>query len=1796
MAIQTINKRLQYKYYTFRENPDPLPVGEPYRYKTFLPMIYDSVYSIPDSMKYSDAYNRLVIKEKKSPEEAAALLSDSNGYFRPDQGDDIIGFLFGFNNPSPYDSTGSSSRIWNGIISINGRNTGILPRGVTWQYNTDSVIAIISPNDFAFGVIPPETLIEIVLEKANSATPWFYYGPTRYDLATRLGREPTGMGGLHPSVVPADAISMTYRMDNDVTVSLGENFIIPFVSAQAIPVPGFGAALKEVKMMWEFLDGRLNDDGSARTAIRSSTDFFASSLSILTTFQGIGTATAAQTDWVIGSYRNIHSKTLEYKENTYSENKFIENTTFVLMCEQGTNDFNQFYRKLSSSFLTYLNKFIDFGTCRFDVWKFKRGKENNIPVHVGMSSFQDPEDSDNLAYEEVSSLFLSIEESLEWKTPSLKDCFRKIYNQESPNNIPPYSGILQNLFKIDMEAYNTEIRNGADREVLLDPRGMTYSVVFLSDFDFQYVHEVNGVAVPDGVGNEGYYSPDLGESILSLGTFPGEVETGLIDSSISGGIKVSYVNSNLKVSGSSITSSWRTNEYIIEPDSGVNIKWSDFVYDHAEQIFGKDSAFSLIENDGFGCFVTGFLGVLAGSAVDIEDDMLKADSTVVADVLVSQCNSIIEKSSSLQTDGTEIVYTESTLVDRIFSLYTKGFQSGNNSAEIRYWRKMCPIGQLYRLTGKIGGGVNIYNGDYYFSFIIDGDSDNRIWVYLERGAKTNTISAQSGETFTIQGRLYYPDYFMGNKVDNFLDFTTAEGAAQWYRLRDNTLDFIYNEFRRSPINATGSHPILIIRSNYLLSPITLSEHIANNIINTVISPTGIIDPIGNIGVGVSAVFSDLVDNTYQYGARRTGVFDEVEDFFYNVDLEKDPTKNENGIYTPVQLGRGERIVCLDTGYGEVELNNIKMKMEVIDGNGDYLYEIRYKRPKSTQTMLLWRFHSELAKLSVDGEINFKISGLYKMVCEPGPERDNRTFYIKYPYSKKQIEGSDQEFVVSYDFKWQISEFDVVGVWRNDSRIGSGYLTRSYQIYPLEGKIVFFSDISTSSEVIQIEIINVSDLIQEQILSNNYNVTKLGNYLEIRRVDSVAVSALGPPKISEIQLNIGKKESVERVECVFSSAISSSGTTRHYIAPAYGFEYFSGDGSWSMLADEKSRILAGDITSPYFFIDRALELSNSDRYLDKTNETLVSLDRIYGNIASLSQPFVTTMTRFQPPPDVARVVKKSSVIYDKVMQKTTLVYTDNEIMNTKYSFLDFQSKDDVDKKTGEKKRKIEGTDESYIRTNLRYSYPVRSVDSKFMTEEVLFSGISEEVVFETDNRLGHLTGLVVKALPNTIDEHTFSEPFELSFSDQKSGGDESFLPFGYETFSGSKIAKRFGSYTPLDSLEARSYVLLPDTRDVERLKISKPTNSMGESISDAGKITEVIGEYVEEYFAGICPQLSLSSSGDYFLFYINEDNGQIMLLSSKDDGHKWNRPAVAENSLLDGDPIPIYENIGGSNSAFGSLLGLKNFDPSISILTFYDYSEHAVEMLVIPESLVKRIENGIGELENEVINPDDVEKIVPTSWGEYFNNRKNIRRVLNTEIDIFSIVSSPTGALYFAFIESNGGVRIMRNMNFRDFSPQGSDWVDCRVNLIHEDSKLYKALDGRLIKSITMLYGKNSDGFLYIFLSTNDEQLILIIISHAVFDTLETTEQEKVDEKQNFINETTPYLIIGDVDSFSEIAKENISINNSFLEEKRKFGEQIISGVWSRRGELTLFYYDEDSNLRALKTNSPLGDWEENENV
>ena len=1754
------NQYLTYRFYTFLTNPGA-PSNVPRRYKTYKPMTYDSVYFLPSEMTYDDAFDILIV-EGKTEEESTNLLNNPNGYFNPNQ-----------NHNAVHSYLNASSQLYNGIIVRDGVESKIKPRGVTFQFDYDSIIAIIDTSDDQYGQILDESVIEIALQYARPQIPWIYYSTNRYDLATRLSREPTGMGGVQPSVVPADAIQMSYRIDGDVTPIAPTGTVIPFASSAIIPSFGSSSASKDIWTLWDILDGRLNPDGTARVAIRSSTLFNASSLSQTGGFGGVtNLVTLFQTGWATESYRNIHSKTLEYQTTTYGPNKVIKNNTFILICEAKYN-LKNFYSNLAASFNRNLYDYIDFETCRFDVWQLTKGEGMNIPTPVGTTSYQNSSAEDNDQSSLVASFMNQISNSISATapvkiayTPSFKDSFKKLHNTDVPYEDPPHTGIIQKLFTEDVVRYRRGIQD-------VNPEETRYSVIFMSDMNFEYQEiDVGTIDEP----KVDYSSFDLEESRQSVDMFPLEVESSelLSDPSepIIREVKEKYSTTNLTLSGVVCIGRGKESIYIIDPDTKNSVNYQDYIEKHCKYIFSEPYSFTMIGTEGFNAFVVEFLNSLARDySIDIENDMLSEDPTVNSNFISKQCLELTTPLPYISEDKTGDGKT--SLVDHIYDLYGKKFPPQDNSAEIRYWRKMCPIGNLYRVRGTISGSVSMNFGDYYFKFNIDNNPNNSIWIYVERGARTNISKAPITDEFEMQGRLFHPAYFRTISLDSFMDFTTLDGIVEWYRLTRSSLWFLYyNIWAIDP-----GKPVLVIRSNDLLT-----------------QGGGYFPPI---------LFDGITDGTYKDGATSVFVSDKIGDYIFDKSAEKDPFEDIPEGF--VQLGRGESIVCFDTGEVDIVIEDLTFKMEILDNNGKYKYEILYDNAAGEGPFKLWEFYSDVAKLSEDNIVNLPLSGFYKLPCDIGEGEDNKTLYVKYPYSQKKISGSENNATISYDFKWSPNIFSVVSVWRNDDKIGSKLnVPGVYSITPSEGKIVFEDGVNLDLELIQIELVNVSDLSKEERQEKDYNVTKRGSRLEIKRIeDGIENSEEGSPKISMIEANAGRDDSVERVECVFFH--NSRGTKKHYIAPAHGFFYISGDGSWSMSVDSGARDLAGDLNSPYFYIDKSLEFDDRNRIVDKSDSTLVSIDRIYGNVASRARMMVYTRTTLESPSVEVKKVQRTTVHHSPTTKKTTLVYIDEGILNQKFSYVSFDGKEDVfteGEKKWERKYSYEGGDESFYVANFKNSNPVRPWKISYPESPLFSSSGEEESIFDVQSNLGELAVLGIlseKPIPNTF---LRSDPYEIYASLSSSGGDESFYPFGYESFSGIKTSKRFSSYGGDQQVFAHSFIYLPDTRNVSRIKIKKPVDINGESISNAGNIKFVLGGYTQDYTEGSSPHLDEAANGKMMLYYLDKENKKILLYSTHNRGYDWNRPKVDDETSKDGEPIPIYENKIG----IGNLIGVNDGVNRFNNIFFYNYENSSIDMIMVPTSRAMEIYQGFGESVEEVIAEDEEKGFDPltlTSWEAYFNGGMNIRRVLNTSNDNFGVTVDNKGVIWAIVSTPQGAVKVMYNYRLRGAEEgEGTDWVISGIDLIDDGTiagegdgtMLYKALNGKKITSLSLNFDKVEE-LMYVFLTTDDRQLILFPVSTSVLSyNANILKQENVQRNQKRINKIKPILVVGDVSKFSE-SKDFIFLENPFLENKRKIDAQSISATFSNKGLCTLFYYDENLQIKAIES-SNLKYWRENINV
>ena len=1750
-------QKLTYRFYSFKTGEE----GTIRTYKTFFPFVTDATYHLPASMTYEYAFNYLTIYKGKTVEEAQDLLNNENGYFRPDQTDIIKDFIFNFFSPNMNEWNPTIAVTYSGqdpFIKTDFSNAFNFSTGYDDNGNFFGQMKLDTSDTpgQGYGEIVEGAIVEIVLKDATIGTPWVYYGTSRYDLATKFGREPTGMGGMHPSVVPAEAMSMTYRMDGDIVPTFGVPMIIPFPSAFFIAsFSNFAVDFKTIVMAWEILDGRLDYDGSPKIAIRSSTAFTVYSLGIGPTL-GPLSVVLSQTDWNAESYRNVHSKTLEYQDNTYKEKEIIENTTFVFLCETKVI-LNNFYKKLSQSFDKTLSKFINYKTCKFKVYTFESG-ELTFSSKVGETKYQTETISKETISGEMSSFFKSVENlgnnTEKQYTPSLKDSFISIEE------------ISRSIFWIDMATFlaaekaeeEEEVEEGEEPQqtnTLPDPRLTSYSFIYLSNMDFEFI-----TVSPEEEGGEPLvYSPDLEESQKYHDKLPTQLEVTVED--------IVYVNPRFYVSCGLIIPNGKQSLSIESPVNGLSFNYKDYYMDQAAYVFTDSFTFALEEYLGFKCFVFDFLDTfylsIGKSSFDVEEDYFEEEETVDANTILSQCEAVMEPIDYVDQDYNKDGVLN--VMDRIYSLYrdTVKYGGSDNGPEIRYWRHVCPIGQPFRVRGTIER-VNTYMGDVYFNFHIGGDVENKILVYMERGAKTNISAANPEDEFEIQGILYYPPYFMGVRYDSFMDFTTAEGAYEWYRLRKATLNFIYEVLPRTV--TLSNKPLIIIRSNIILEP----------------------GDSGSPGSDVPPIFAGSYDDSvYEFGASIVQIQEKVEDYLYDLTSAQDPTGTDG-----IRLAQGESLVLIDLGSGELTFHDLKFEMEVTDNVGQYEYEVVFNKEGGNENgYQLWKFHSELAK--ENSSVNIQLSGIFKFVCEEGEEEDQKTFYIKHSYSKKRQPGflGDQE--VSYDFKWENDKFAVYSVTingqeivhkLNDEENGSALCT----VFPKDGKVIFENTINSESQLVEVLLVNVSDNTQEEIDAEKFSPTKNGNYLALRRIDNITTENNTSPLIKSVKLNAGRRNNVERVEGYFSH---SSRSAKHYMCPTYGFVYFSGEGTWYMTPDD-GRDLAGDIASPYFYIDRyGVGGSNaSANIVDKTSENLVSLDRIYGNISSRAQPFVTTQSIYSPPDITVEQLLKTSSYYSNIMTKMSLVYNFGPYLNQRISFVDFQSRTDP---------KIQNSEGVTVRRdNLRISLPICSTKTTFV-EEPLFTSVgdAEFADFQVDSKAGILVGLNVISMAHNTDDVFLSEPFELYAT---IGGSE-MLPFGYSDSGGTNTAKRFAAFGRKGEKNVyaqdavRSYVRLPNTTNVGTIRIKKPNNS------NVGNILEVKGEYVDDLIQGQSPQVFEVSTGTYFLFYVNKDGNanldskKIMLVATRDDGYRWNRPFVGRESLRYGEPIPVYT----SSSGVSNLVGLKDFNTEYSVLFFYDYSDKAIKSIMFPQALASRIYIGIGEEESQTEGDEEKgigerDPFITDSWENYFKSGNNIRTVLNGPTDIFSISSIPAGITFLAAVTDDSTLRMYHNRRIRNAKEdEGTDWEDIGVNLLHEDSFLYKALDGKTVSSVNLAYGTHIDDIMRILISTSDNNLFMLDIPPmALYSNISETEQVILNRNQELINREVPVLIMGDLADFSEEAK------TSFISDGAFFGEflpQIISIEWSVRGNCLLFYYDKDKKLKCIKSDN-MRHWREYKNV
>ncbi len=468
--------------------------GDVKTYRTYFPFIKDLTYAIPNSMTFEDAVYFL-IKESANfgsimtRQRAIELLLDYKGegiwrgyplinWFYPGReyflGDvDEIQYVTDFG--------GTIDTTWNVGLYLNdvlvhvcnspqiAHRKGVLDAISFIYYNEKGDLVgdiAIDTSANGFGLISDDAIIEIAAVVSEVYSPWIYYGlqPDRAKMAEALGRDAVGMGGIHPSLTPSQSLQFSYFVDGHIgdTSDNWQNSFLPLVSMTFLPsVPLTAGVNDEIFLMFDVLDGNLDEEAEPKTMIRSSTKFSVSQVGLSSQLGGrfvniINTGVNAS------NYRTINSKRMEVQTKTYEEEKVIKNTSFYIVAENKTV-MNNFYNGMEKGFSSFVNDFVDYDTCRFSLYTF-----STVSGIDAVQKYAEETDADGI------SLFFN---------------YMKNSNKKS-RYTPSLQGVFENLcgkYIAGSLVREGEIYKDYEKDVLLnsDFADGDYVLIILSDLDFQ---------------------------------------------------------------------------------------------------------------------------------------------------------------------------------------------------------------------------------------------------------------------------------------------------------------------------------------------------------------------------------------------------------------------------------------------------------------------------------------------------------------------------------------------------------------------------------------------------------------------------------------------------------------------------------------------------------------------------------------------------------------------------------------------------------------------------------------------------------------------------------------------------------------------------------------------------------------------------------------------------------------------------------------------------------------------------------------------------------------------------------------------------------------------------------------------------------------------------------------------------------------------------------------------------------------------------------------------------------------
>ncbi len=1264
----------------------------------------------------------------------------------------------------------------------------------------------------------------------------------------------------------------------------------------------------------------------------------------------------------------------------------------------------------------------------------------------------------------------------------------------------------------------------------------------------------------------------------------------------------------------------------------------------ANEVFGSNNVIQIKDiNLGW----LNFLSVLAKSASITFDE----DSLVIKQASVD-VNSL-RSGLSLGTSSTGISGKDydrdgviSIIDSRLYEIITKYNPTQNFStinsflsdagSEIRFWRKIIPMGNIYNFTGKIVnssiivGGNLLLDVDITWPTIEDPNNlgtqipdpnkptANIIKVLVERGASTNLEAIDATQDVIFQGRLFHPSYLIKTSINNVIKFSSTSDLneiSSWFRVFLTTARYIL-EFGNDPAN--GNEPLMIIRSNLAATDSSTAN---------------------TSSISLSAIFGSnggsIAGPESQY--RIIEGAEEVGDY---LNLAIDPRE----LTTEKTLNFNEKITIFNS-KDDVILNNIEFDILIpkdskppstsntgTDGLiANFEYEILYQPTGfSTDDSTLTKFFSVIA---FNGEtkndkivftIKYNPQNNQKFICQPtlqdsnlpatvqgtdnqaipNPDK-NKEFEITYPYGKKN-DGSN------FVWTWNVLEWQF-NIKKNDTILQDS----DYEISPdfTSGKFKLKTAINPQEDILVAEFINIS---------GNQQKLKKGSKVSLRLKSGP--QNVDKPTFSNSKINFETFNKAERVEAHYSS--TAQGDSYYLIAPAFGFSSLSGAG-WvfnqeagtDLSGGSFSTRVIGNINGPILFVD-AFAKNTKDKVISKVGGIEYSfpyIDIVHSNLVNtFGRPFMETLSILfdaPPPPNVERITSVRS----PVSERLSVFYNSNNLLKQKYSFSNFND------------RNTNYGWEDFVEESLRKNIPIYS-DFVSIVDKT-FDVVDDSIVFDVSNT--NSTGveagdkiLVAIGLESSVPDVDILpistvKVYELAASiDGVNFGD-----FGYSDVSGHQ--------TPLRLIYDKEILKqLPDTTGLKKIKI-KPAN-IGDKVDIKSPIK---AHYVSSLSAGRSPTIYETSYGEYILFFVqpvvNSPLQQIRALFSNHDAQEWIRPAVPTNiETTTIDKSGTSSTVLQRNQALeNSVLLLSGYNNPMVIKsnisdTFYLFLYNArsavgkIEMVEMQRALFLKLEQDNNSTATDVNaqTPDESQTsltLTPEvkSYNRVFKQTdkgfNHVKAVLPNATQNFSVVLTKSGDLYLGVITADGQFRIKYNRASGSSDINTSfNWEDLGIDLFdtttsNEDgtkgSFLSKVVTPSNISAITLSFSEIEDS-LSIFIATSDNKLIFINIPESIIKPYNLKTQPNDSAKHTFLGEEKTD---SEIDQYFQVSFNLIKpdiiygkkegLNPSFIETinatKDDFPPQIVSVEWLENGNGHFYFVDTNGRINGRITKTSGLFWE-----